>query len=42
MISYCVDECLDIFDAEAKRDDHGYTKDTVESDAPHHGSWEIL
>ena len=42
MISYCVDECLDILDAETEGDDHRDTKDTVESDAPHHGYWKIF
>jgi hypothetical protein len=41
-MAYCIDECLDIFDAEAEGDDHGDSQDTVESDAPHHGPWEFF
>jgi hypothetical protein len=42
VISYRVDKCLDIFDAEAEGDDHGDSQDTIESDAPHHGSWKFF
>jgi hypothetical protein len=42
MITYCIDECLNIFDAETEGDDHRNTKDAVESDTPHHGPWEFF
>jgi hypothetical protein len=40
-VTYGVDECLDVLDAEAERDDHGDAKDTIECDAPHHSSWQL-
>ena len=34
--TYGIDECLNVFDAEAERDDHGDAKNTVQRDTPHH------
>jgi len=33
---YSVDECFNIFDAEAEGNDHGDAKNAVQRDAPHH------
>lgn len=35
--TYSIDECLNILDAEAERNDHGDAKNTVQRDTPHHG-----
>ena len=40
--TYRVNEGLNVFDAEAEGDDHGDTKETIKSDAPHHGSWKFF
>jgi hypothetical protein len=40
-ITYGVDECLDVLDAKAERDDHGDAKNTIQCDTPHHSSWQL-
>jgi len=35
--TYSIDECFNILDAEAERNDHGDAKNTIQRDTPHHG-----
>lgn len=36
-----IDECFNILDAEAERDDHGDAKNTIQRNTPHHGLWQL-